>query len=151
MFRRLRKIIPSALLLNIYKTHVQLTKDYGLSVWGCTTEVNLDRLLRIQNLLARIIYNNFDYIHSCGFDLIRSLKLSDHTRKTRLLFVCLIFKCIHSIAPHYLSNGVTVYVDTWIHGCDTRSAENMDLYIPRCTKEIYKLAATPVAPFTNMD
>ena len=45
-------------------------------------------------------------------------------------------KCIHGLAPHYLSNDATIHVD--IHGYDTRSAENMDLYIPRCTKEIYK-------------
>ena len=37
------------------------------------------------------------------------------------------FKCIHGLAPHYLSNGVTMHVD--IHGYDTKSAENMDLYI----------------------
>ena len=47
MFRRLRKILPSALLLNIYKTYVQSKIDYGLSIWGCTTEVNL------------IVYNEF--------------------------------------------------------------------------------------------
>ena len=46
------------------------------------------------------------------------------------------FKCIHGLAPHYLSNDVTMHVDK--HGNDTRSAENMDLYISRCTKEIYK-------------
>ena len=46
------------------------------------------------------------------------------------------FKCIHGLAPHYLSNDVTMHVD--IHGYDTRSAENMDLYIPRWAKEIYK-------------
>ena len=46
------------------------------------------------------------------------------------------FKCFHGLAPHYLSNDVTMHVD--IHGYDTRSAENMDLYIPRCTKGIYK-------------
>ena len=68
MFRRLRKILPSALLLNIYKTYVQSKIDYGLSIWGCTTEVNLNRVQRIQNLLAKIICDNFDYIHSRGID-----------------------------------------------------------------------------------
>ena len=34
MFRRLRNILPSALLLNIYKTYVQSKIDYGLSIWG---------------------------------------------------------------------------------------------------------------------
>ena len=136
MVRRLRKILPSALLLNIYKTYVQSKIDYGLSIWGCTTDVNLNRVQRTQNLLARIICNNFDYIHSRGIDLVRSLKLQT-IRERRDYFLCvLMFKCIHGLAPHYLSNDVTMHVD--MHGYDTRSAENMDLYIPRCTKEIYK-------------
>ena len=61
MFHRLRKIIPSALLLNIYKAYVQSKIDYVLSIRVCTTEVNLNRVQQIQNLFARIICNNFDY------------------------------------------------------------------------------------------
>ena len=143
MFRRLRKILQSALLLNIiymiyniYIFYIYTNIDYGLSIWGCTAEVNLKRVQRIQNLLARIICNNFDYIHSRGIDLVRSLKLKI-IRERRDYFLCvLMFKCIHGLAPRYLSNDVTMHVD--IHGYDTRSAENMDLYIPRCTKEIYR-------------
>ena len=75
MFRRLRTIFPSALLLNIYKAYVQSKIGYGLSIWGCATEANPNRVQRIQNLLARIIYNNLYYIHSSGIDLVRSLKL----------------------------------------------------------------------------
>ena len=58
MFRRLRKILPSVLLLKIYKAHVQSKIDYGLSIWGGATEFNLNRVQQIQNLLARIICNN---------------------------------------------------------------------------------------------
>ena len=123
MFGRLRKILPSALLLNIYKTYVQSKIDYGLSIWSCTTEVNLNRVQRIQNLLARIICNNFDYIHSRGIDLVRSLKLQTIRERQDYILCVLMFKCIRGVAPHYLSNDVTIHVD--IHGYDTRSAENM--------------------------
>ena len=88
---------------------------------------------RIQNLLARIICNNFDYIHSRGIELVRSLKLQT-IRERRDHFLCvLMFKCIHGLAPHYLIIDVNMHVD--IHGYDTRGTENMDLYIRRCTKE----------------
>ena len=137
MFRHLRKILPSALLLKIYKAHVQSNIDCGLSIWGDTTEVNLNRVQQIQNLPARIICNNFDYIHSRGIDLVRSLRLQT-IRERRDHFLCvLMFKSIDGLAPHYLSFDVTIHVD--IHMYDTRSAENMDLYMPRCTKEIYKI------------
>ena len=46
------------------------------------------------------------------------------------------FKYIHCLAPHYLSNDVTMVVD--IHGYNTRSSENIDLYVPSCTKALCK-------------
>ena len=76
----------------------------------------------IQNLLARIMCNNFDYIPSRGIHLV--------IRERRDHFLCvLMFKCIHGLAPHYLINDVTMHVD--IHGYDTRSAENMNLYLSK--------------------
>ena len=99
-------------------------------------EVNLNPVQRVQNLLARIIFDNFDYIHSRCTDLVPSLK-HQTTRERRDYCLCvLMFKCIHGLMSHYLSNDVTMHVD--IPGYDTRRAENMDLYIPQCTKEIYK-------------
>ena len=136
IFRRLRKILQSQLLLNIYKYYVQSKIDYGLSIPSCTTEANLDRIQRIQNLLARIMCNNFDYINFRGIKMVRTLRLQT-IRERRDYFLCiLMFKCIHGLPPHYLCNDVTMYID--INGCDTRSAENMDLYLPRCSREIYK-------------
>ena len=73
MFHRLRKILPSQLLLNIYKSYVQSKIDFGLYIWGCTAEVNLIRIQRIQNLLARIICNNFDYINFRGIEMTQAV------------------------------------------------------------------------------
>ena len=135
MFRRLRKILPSQLLFNIYKSYVQSKIDYGLSIWCCTTEANLDRIQRIQNLLARIMWNNLDGINFRGIEMVRTLRF--HTiRERRGYFLCiLMFECIHGLAPHYPCNDVTMYID--INGYDTRSAENMELYLPGCSREIY--------------
>ena len=52
MLRRLSKIIPSALLLNIHKAYEQSKIDYGLSIWGCAKEANLNHVPRIQNLIC---------------------------------------------------------------------------------------------------
>ena len=46
--RRLKKIFPKLLLLKVYKAYIQSKLDYGLSIRGCTTEDNLDRVQRIQ-------------------------------------------------------------------------------------------------------
>ena len=107
IFRRLRKILSTALLHNIHDAYVQSKTDYGLFIWGCTTEVNLNHMQRIQNLLARIICN-FDYIHSRGIDLVRSLKLQI-IRERRDHFLCVfMFKCIHGLVPHYMIIDVSM-------------------------------------------
>ena len=136
VLRRLNEIFPMQLLLKVYKSYIQSKSDYGLSIWRCTTEGNLDRVQRIQNFCARIICNNYGYINTRGIDLVKSLKLQP-IRERRYYFLCvLMFKCIHGLAPHYLSNDVTMVVD--FHGYNTRSSEKMDLYVPRCTKELCK-------------
>ena len=135
VFRRLRKIHPSVLLPNIY---VQSKIDYGLSIWGCTTEVNLNRVQRIQNLLARIMSNNFDAIHSRGIDFSSIIEVPNHTRKTRLLSVCFnaqVFMASHPIIWVMTSPCMLIYIGMiqralriWIY-----------IYMPRCTKDIYKI------------
>ena len=117
MFCRLRKIRLSA-LLKIYKAHVQSKIYYGLSIWGGTTEVYLNHVQQIQNFLARIICNNFDYIHSRGIDLVRSLKVQTIRERRDHSLCVLMFKCIHGLAPHYLIIEVTMHVD--IHGYKER-------------------------------
>ena len=136
VLRRLHRIFPKGLLLKVYKSYIQSNLEYGLTIWGCTTDTNLGKIQGIQSLAARIITGNFDYIHSRGVDIVRSLHLQT-VKERRDHFLCvLMFKCIHGLAPNYLRNDVTLYVD--IHGYDTRSGENMDLYVPPVIKDINK-------------
>ena len=91
---------------------------------------------RIQSLAVRKRTGNFDYIHSRGVDIVRPLHLQT-VKERRDYFLCvLMFKCIHGIAPKYLCNDVTMYVD--IHGYDTRSGKTMDLSVSRVIKDIYR-------------
>ena len=114
--------------------YTQSKLEYGLTIWGCTTDTNLGKIQRIQSLAARIITGNFDYIHSRGVDIVRSLHLQTVKESRNYFLRVLMFKCIHGLAPNYLRNDVTMYVD--IHGYDTRSGENMDLYMLRVIKDI---------------
>ena len=73
VLRRLRRIVPRGLLLKVYKSYIQSKLEYGLTIWGCTTDTNRGKIQRIQSLAARIISGNFDYIHSRGVGIVRSL------------------------------------------------------------------------------
>ena len=60
IFRRLRKMLPLGLLLNIYKSYVQSKIDHGLSIWGCATEVSLNRseiriCIRLSNVITLVL------------------------------------------------------------------------------------------------
>ena len=46
------------------------------------------------------------------------------------------FKAIHGIAPHYLSDRIDVHFD--IHGYNTRERGSMNVYLPAVHKEIYR-------------
>ena len=45
------------------------------------------------------------------------------------------FKAIHGIARHYLSDGIDIHVD--IHGYETREAGSMNVHLPIAHKELY--------------
>ena len=83
--RRLNKIFPKQLLIKVYKAYIQSKLDYGLSIWGCTTEGNLDRVQRIQNFCARIICKNYDYINTRGIDIFLIIGDTDHSPTQRLI------------------------------------------------------------------
>lgn len=136
LFRRLSNIFPRNILIRIYKAYIQPRFDYGVTVWGCTTQGNLDKIQRIQNQFARIITGNYDYINVRGADLLKSLKLYN-IKERRDYFLCvLMFKCIHGIAPYYLSDRVDMAFD--VMGYPTRNTDTMNVYLPTVRKDIYR-------------
>ena len=98
--------------------------------WGMSVDGICYATVQVSNSSAQ------DYINFRGIEMVRTLRFQ--TIRERIdYFLCVsMFKCIHGFAPHYLCNDVTMYID--INGYDTRSAKNIDLYLPRCWREIYK-------------
>ena len=136
VLRRLNKIFQKKLLLKIYRSYVQSKLYYGLSIWECTIEGNLDRVQRIQNFCARIICKNYDYINTRWINLADSLKIQTIRQRREDFLSVLMFKAIHGLALHHLCNDVTMIVD--VHGYTIRSSENMNLYVPKYSNEICK-------------
>ena len=105
------------LLLKVYKSYIQSKLVYGLTIWGCTTDTKLRKIQWIQSVAARIITGNFDYIHSRGVDIVRSLHLQT-VKERRDYFLCvLMFKCIQGLALNYLCNDVIMYIYMYMYIC----------------------------------
>ena len=136
LLRRLRSIFPENLLLQVYKSYIQPKLDYGLTIYGCTTQENLTLVQRLQNHAARLILGNFDYINFRGMELVKSLGLYTIEGRRDYFLAMLMFKPIHGIAPAYLCNQIVVNFD--INGYGTRGTDGINVYLPTLKKDIYK-------------
>ena len=122
--------------LQVYKSYIQPRLDYGITLYGCSTQKNIDLFQRVQNHAARLIMGNFDYINCRGIDLVKRLNLYTIRERRDYVFTTLMFKAIHGIAPQYLSDRIDMHFD--IHGYDTGEAGSMNVYLPAVHKEIYR-------------
>ena len=136
LLRRLRRIFPMNLLLQVYKSYIQTRLDYGIILYGCSSQNNIDLVQRVQNHAAMLIMGNLDYINCHGIGLVKRLNLYTIRERRDYFLTTLMFKAIHGIAPHYLSDRIDMHFD--IHGYDTREAGSMNVYLPAVHKEIYR-------------
>ena len=107
-------------------SYVQSIRDYGLSIYG-------DEILRELGIVcARIICNNYDYINTRCIDLVKSLKLQTISDTIFCVFWCSnVYMALHlATCPMMLLWLSTSMV--------TIQGENVDLYVPRRTKELCK-------------
>ena len=133
--RRLRSKFPRDLLLQVYKSYIKPRLDYGITLYGCSTQKNIALVQRVQNHAARLITVNFDYINCGGLDLIKSLNLYTICDKRDYFLIVLMFKANHGIALTYLSNCIVMNFD--VNGYHTRGSD-MAFYLPTLRKEAFR-------------
>ena len=119
--------VTDAFLITFYKTVIQPTIDYGITVWGHTKQENINKIQRLQNQAARIILNDFDYVNVRGIDLVKKLKWMNVQQRFDYFQHLLVFKCIHGMAPDYLVNEIVMDIE--VRSVNTRS-HDMNLHIP---------------------
>ena len=137
LLRRLRRIFPKELLLQVYKSYIQPRLDYGITLYGCSIQKNIDLVQRVQNHAAKLITENFDYINCRGIDLVKSLNLNNIRDRRDYFLTILMFKAIHGIAPTYLSLSDRIVMNFDVNGYDTIGSD-MDSHLPTLRKEAYR-------------
>ena len=85
LLRRLHIISLRDLLLQVCQSHIQPRLDYGIILHGCSAQMNIDLVQRVQNYAAMLITGNIDYINCRAMYLVKSLNL--HTIRDRRDYV----------------------------------------------------------------
>jgi hypothetical protein len=125
---RAKSFVPRQVLLDMYKSLIQPKIDYAITVWGYTTDQNLDRIQLLQNRAARVICNNFDFVNTRGINLVADLKLMNVRQRRDYFMALLVFKSIHGTAPDYLCNEIIMAVE--VTNRISRNLSENDLYMP---------------------
>ena len=131
---RSSKILPKHCLITLYYSMIQSVIDYGLTIWGQTSQHNLLRIQKFQNRAARICTGYFDHNIS-SLVLIRQLRWLTVKERRDFLTAVLMFKCTNNTAPNYLCDMFTYVSD--VHNVNTRNTNNGNLYVPQPSTSYY--------------
>ena len=134
ILKEISKYCPLSLRITYYKAFIQPSLDYGISVWGCTSNENLAKIQRVQNRIARIITGNFDYINTRGLDLLYELRLPNVTQRRNYFLSKLTFQSIHNLNPNYLNDNIVMLIER--HGHRTRRQD--DVYLPTVRHNMFR-------------
>ena len=99
---RVKHIFDKRALIIIINALVFSELFYCSSVWGNTTQANLDKFQAVQNFACRIVCGAkiFDHITP----LLKDLRWLPIRQQLYFRFAVLIFKCITRCAPAYLTS-----------------------------------------------
>ena len=136
LLSRLRKFIDKETLLLLYYGIIQPNIDYAISVWGYTSNVNVNMITRLQHRAARIISGNHDYINVRGADLANQLGMQSVEIRRNYFTATLMFKIKNEIAPKRLIDLFVNSEDT--HDITTRSSTNNTFQVPEPHYEFYR-------------
>ena len=134
--KRLNKFVSSDLLNTIYLTSIQPTLDYGCTVWGTCSQANKDMIMWLRKRAARIVTNRFDYINDRGMLILKDLGWQTLDERRDYFLANLMFKCIHGMAPHWLTNQILMACES--HDRTTRAAISMDVIVPQPRLEVFR-------------
>ena len=100
---------------------------YGISAYDS------GRLQKFQNSCARLIYGKRKFDHVSG--LLRELHWLPAEARTYFKILCYVFKCMHDLAPKYLTELINVQRD-----------HDLTLAVPRCHSKMGERAFSIAGP-----
>ena len=103
--------------------------EYAATVWGYTSNQNINRIQRIINICARIISRNYDFINCRGEDLAKELGWNTFKERRDFLLAVLMYKCHQDDAPVTLTDKLTL--QNQLTDRASRFSDESTYHIPR--------------------
>ena len=143
IIQRIRYLIPSDYLSSLYYAFIQPFIDYCILIWGHTSIGNVLRIQRFQNGVARIVADVFDFDVS-GLSIVKLLGWLNVKQRRDYFFCTLVHKCLHNMAPFYLSDLLT-FVNV-ISNRNTRQTDSNLLHVPFARINYYQKSFSVYGP-----
>ena len=134
LLSKLKEYLSTEHRVQFYKTYIQPHIDYCSSVWGGTSQHNLNRIYRLQKRAVKIILNyEYDDI-AVSMDTLKVLNVYERIFLRKAKFM---FKISKSITPSYINHMFSLRSmnDTLQ---SLRSTSTLNFSTPRPQKEIFK-------------
>ncbi len=124
---RLRSYLPKEGLIMYYNAYILPLFDYCCIIWGNTSDLNIEKVYKLQKRAARIILNAKR--HASSLILFKELGWLTFMNRIKYHKGVLMFKCIKGNAPPYLSDLFNK--PSHERSYSTRSSNNGNLFVPR--------------------
>ena len=126
MFYKSRNKLPERVLKNIYFAFVHSHILYGVEIYANTSRTHIDKLMKLNNKLLRILQNQTRQYH------VTELYVNYNTLSITDLYIQRLLLLVHNFVhhkdklPEIFTNYFTFNND--IHNYNTRSASNFHLH-----------------------
>ena len=138
--RRIRHLLPLSAATALANSLVSSKLDYCNSLYSGISQVNLNKLQRIQNSLARVITNTSKYQHITP--ILKKLHWLPIKQRIDYKLCLLTYKTLTNQQPTYLYNGLSFPS----HSVSTRSSDSLVLSIPYVRSSLGKRAFSVIGP-----
>ena len=138
--RRIRHLLPLSAATALANSLVSSKLDYCNSLYSGISQVNLNKLQRIQNSLARVITNTSKYQHITP--ILKKLHWLPVKQRIDYKLCLLTYKTLTNQQPTYLYNSLSFPS----HSVSTRSSDSLVLSIPYVRSSLGKRAFSVIGP-----
>ena len=138
--RRICHLLPLSAATALANSLVSSKLDYCNSLYSGISQVNLNKLQRIQNSLARVITNTSKYQHITP--ILKKLHWLPIKQRIDYKLCLLTYKTLTNQQPTYLYNSLSFPS----HSVSTRSSDSLVLSIPYVRSSLGKRAFSVIGP-----